>query len=125
MPILFVKALPQHTTDAVGQAIRAATSAIATECGCPLDHVWVTWEEISAGFYFEGHTSQNRQPLKTHPPICELVCFEGADQAKIERMLVQLSRAMESALHLEANIFISYRELKAGQVIAGNGAIRR
>jgi len=123
MPILHVRALPEEDHDKIKNALKMACEAIANAYGCQESHVWATWEEITPGFYIEGSCDSAFQPADTHPPICELVCFEGKNDTKIEEVLLATSKALGEGLGLENNIFVSYREAKAGQAVIGNRVV--
>lgn len=125
MPILQVKALPQKNPELIQPALRKTSLAISKFYECDPSNVWVIWDEIKPHLYFEGENSVNLQPSGTHPPIAELLCFEGLDQKSIESLLETTSKALSSGLNLENNIFITYKEAKSGQVIAGNGVVRK
>lgn len=124
MPILHIKALPQKSSHLIAVATKEVTQAIANRYGCRQEQVWVTWQELSPGHYFEGEKAELEQPLKTHPPICTLTCFEGKTRAEIETLLLEVATVLGAALDLDNNIFIQYQEAKAGQVVAGNGIVR-
>lgn len=125
MPILQVRALPQKNPVRIPQALKKATAAIAAAYGCPPSQVWATWQELRPGWYVEGSQSANLQPNATHPPIAELICFEGKPQEVIEKTLTAAATALAEGLATGKNIFVSYQELKSGQVIAGDGILRK
>ena len=97
MPILHVRALPQKHPRKIKTALKKTIAAIARVYGCDLHQVWATWEEIKPGYYCEGDIEKNQQLKTTHPPICEIICFEGKKP----------------------------NEVKSGRVIAGNGIVRK
>ena len=125
MPILHIRALPQKDPSQIPGALKAATLAMAKVYGCDSSQVWATWEELKPGFYVEGESGADSQPEETHPPIADLICFEGSSPEQIEKVLLAASQALSRELGLGENIFIAYREAKSGQVIAGNGVVRR
>lgn len=125
MPILEIKALPQESPKKVQLALKKTALAIAEAYGCEAQHVWITWEEIKPGFYLEGDSAALAQPLETHPPIARLTCFEGKSSEQIEKVLIAASKTLAGELELKDNMFISYHEAKSGQVIAGNGIVRK
>lgn len=102
-----------------------AAAAIAESYGCAPEQVWVTWDEIAPGMYVEGSKVGQQQPLETHPPIGELIAFEGKSDAVIASVLAAAAGALTQALGIPGNVFITYREAKSGQVIAGDGGVRR
>lgn len=125
MPILHVKALPQRYPERVDQAMGDAAAAIAAAYGCRPEQVWVTWEELSPGRYREGKNAASEQPEATHPPIVEILCFEGKAPAVKEAVLTAAAGALTKALGIPGNVFMTYREVRSGEVIAGDGVIRR
>ncbi len=126
MPILNIRALPQKVSDEkVKSTLKQACIEISKVYGCEQNQVWATWNVIEPGFYFEGNNSSDAQPEKSHPPICELICFEGKSKDQIESVLKIAASTLSSGLEIPNNIFITYREAKSGEVIAGNGIVRR
>ena len=120
-----MRALPQKDSTKITPALKKTTIAISEVYGCSPQHVWATWEEIKPGFYVEGEVDSGEQPDKTHPPICELICFEGKSPEEIEKVLSVAAKTLSSELDIPENIFMTYREAKSGQVIAGNGIVRK
>jgi phenylpyruvate tautomerase PptA (4-oxalocrotonate tautomerase family) len=124
MPILHVKALPQQKQFNISEVLKKTTLAISEAYGCAPQQVWATWEEIPPDHYVEGDISRDAQPETTHPPIAELICFEGKDASTIETVLSVAAKTLSEGLGIPNNIFIRYSEAKSGQVIAGNGIVR-
>ncbi len=125
MPILQIKALPQKSPEALQKAIRRTNQAIAEAYGCEQRHVRTIWEEIKPGCYLEGDEAREQQPADTHPPVGQLLCFEGKDQVTIEKTLLAASQAISSELGLPGNVFISYAEAKSGRAVAGDALLRK
>ena len=125
MPILYVRALPQKVPSKIKIALQNTCVAIARSCGCPLEQVWATWEEIKPGLYTEGKKSADLQSDSTHPPIATLTCFEGKNSTQIEEVLMAASKALGDGLGIQDNIFITYQEVKSGEIIVGNKVIKR
>jgi hypothetical protein len=125
MPILHVRALPQKDQKLIQRALSDTCEAVAKVYGCNPIQVWTTWEEIKPGMYLEGTNLADVQPDSTHPPIVEMICFEGRSPEQIEVLLTTAASALSRGLRIPNNIFISYREAKSGQVIAGDGTIRK
>lgn len=125
MPILEIQALPQKYPGRIQRALKETCLAIAEAAGCDPKHVWATWKDIEPGFYFEGAKTAYSQPEGTHPPMGKLTCFEGFSAEQIEKVLLVASKTLSDNLGLNDNIFITYHEAKSGQVIAGNGIVRK
>ncbi len=126
LPILSIRALPQKVSDEkIKSTLKKVCIKISEAYGCEQSQVWATWNEIQPGFYCEGSNSSDIQTDKSHPPICELVCFEGKSKDQIESVLKIAASTLSSGLEIPNNIFITYREAKSGEVIAGNGIVRR
>lgn len=124
MPILSIKALPQKNPRLAEQALKKTCLAIAEAYGCPPENVWGTWQELKPGFYVEGENRADLQPEQSHPPIGELLCFEGKAADVIEKVLLAAGQTLSRELGIPGNIFIRYEEAKSGMVIAGDGVIR-
>ncbi|MCB0356818.1 MAG: hypothetical protein KDD40_07410 [Bdellovibrionales bacterium] len=125
MQILEVKALPQKDPTRIKSALKKTAVAISEVYGCKPEQVWATWEEIRPGWYVEGENEVNVQPKDTHPPIAQLTCFEGRNGEQIEELLKVAAKVLSESLGIPENIFMTYHEAKSGQVIAGNGIIRK
>ena len=125
MPILHVRALPQKDSSKIAPALKKTTVAISEVYGCSPQHVWATWEKMKPGFYVEGENEASEQPNDTHPPICELICFEGRSADEVEKLLEVAASTLSKELGIKNNIFMTYKEAKSGQVISGNGIVRK
>ena len=125
MPILHVKALPQKDPSLISKALKKTCLKIANFYKCEPNQVWATWEEIRPGHYFEGETEALVQPENTHPPIAQLTCFEGSSAEQIEELLKIASLSLSESLDIGDNIFMTYHEAKSGEVVAGNGIVRK
>ncbi|MEQ1877854.1 MAG: hypothetical protein ABL958_14525 [Bdellovibrionia bacterium] len=125
MPLLQVKALPQNDPTKIQPALKAACAAVAKAYGCETSNVWANWVDIKPGHYVEGDHAAFMQPEKHHPPIAELICFEGKSQEVIEACLLAFSGALTEGLGIPDNIFLTYTEAKSGRTVSGNGKIRR
>lgn len=120
-----MRALPQKVGVDIQSALKKTAVAISEVYGCDPKHVWATWQEIQPRLYVEGTNSEDIQPEHTHPPIGELICFEGKSQDAIEKVLLVAASTLSKELNIPDNIFITYREAKSGQVVAGNGVVRK
>ncbi len=125
MPVLHVRALPQKDPSLIKPALKKTCLAIADIYRCPPEQVWATWEEIRPGWYIEGSKSATMQPPLSHPAIAELICFEGKSPVEIEEILLVASKTLSAALGSGDNIYMTYREVNSGRVIAGNGILRK
>ena len=59
------------------------------------------------------------------PPISTLTCFEGQTPEEVEELLLADAKTLSRALGIVGNIFMSYHEAKSGEVISGNGVVRK
>ena len=123
MPILNIRALPQSDRSKVSDTLKRTAIAISEIYGCEPQHVWATWQDIEPGYYVEGDNTVAEQPAETHPPICELICFEGKPSEQIEEILKIAASTLGEALSIPGNVFITYQEFKSGQVFAGDGIV--
>ncbi len=125
MPILNIRALPQKDPGKIQDALKKTCVAISEVYGCKPEQVWATWEDIKPGMYVEGNNPEDEQPEHTHPPIVTLTCFEGKSPGEVENILTVASTTLSESLGIGNNIFLTYHEAKSGQVIAGNGIVRK
>ena len=124
MPVLQIHALPQKNPERIPKALKDTCAAIAEAYECPIEHVWATWVEIKPGLYVEGRNSADIQPDATHPPIAQLICFEGKSPQQVEKVLLVAAKTLSDGLGISNNIFMTYVEAKSGHVVAGDGLIR-
>jgi hypothetical protein len=127
MPILKMQALPQPGLDqaTIQAALVATCEAIAAAVGVGAEHVWATWSELAPGLYVEGGNGPaESQPQQTHPPIGELICFAGRSREQIEAALQAAADTLGATLGLGRNVFITYREVAPGEVVADGSVVR-
>ena len=125
MPVIEIRALPQAEGVDVSAVIRAVSVRVAEAMRIPPQQVWVTWTTIEPGNYCEGDDERDIQPGATHPPIADIVSFEGQDDATIERILKTIADTLVEHLQLtEGAPFVSYTEARKGRVYTG-GRVRR
>lgn len=125
MPVVHLRALPQPAGVDVTAAARRLCVELARITGGAPKSFWATWETLEPGRYVEGDTPATVQPRDTHPPLVEIVAFEGRDEAEIERILRAVADVLCDALGLEpGNVFATYTEARSGRVFSG-GAVRR
>lgn len=124
MPVLQIRALPQKLPGRIPTALQETCVAIAAAYGCRPEQVWATWEEIPRGFYVEGSHSAEIQPEGTHPPIAQLICFEGKSADEIEKVLLVGAKTLSAGLGIPGNVFMTYVEATSGKVVAGDAVVR-
>lgn len=125
MPVIHVRALPQKEGIDPTRALQALCPEVARTLGLRERQVFGTWETIHPSRYAEGDVLAERQPDATHPPIVELVAFEGRAPELIESAILAIARVLSRELQIEAgNLFITYREARSGQIFTG-GQIKR
>ncbi|WP_027834416.1 hypothetical protein [Maritalea myrionectae] len=117
MPLLHVKALPQSTQVNVPEVLRKTCIAIAEAYGCPVEYVSATWQEIAPDHYVVGgQGGAVRQPTHTHPPVAELICLKGKDEATIEATLQAAGQSLGEGLGLGGNVFVTYHQVGKGRI---------
>lgn len=121
MPLLRIEGLSQKPKTEIQRALKKTCAAIAKAYGCEPSNVWATWVPIE--HYVEGDNAAATQPDSTHPPIANLVCFEGQTPEQIANLLDVGSKTLAQELDIPGNMFMTYTEMKAGEVFT-NGKIR-
>ncbi|MBI4242518.1 MAG: hypothetical protein HY606_00360 [Planctomycetes bacterium] len=120
MPIIQIQSLPQKPSIIRDNAIRKLCTEVSKQCGIPEKNVWATWEIMEPRNYTEGDQLADEQPEQTHPPIVNVIVFEGATQEKIEKMLKSIADTLCKELKLaEGNVFIRYTQVKSGMIYSG------
>lgn len=124
MPVVRISALPQRVGRPPERALAAVAHALAELLDEDPSGTWVTWHEISAGRYVEGGDAPEYQPATTHPPLVELVAFEGRPPELVERMLETVADVLARELELEpGNVFVRYVEATAGRLYTGGSVV--
>ncbi|MEK7483746.1 MAG: hypothetical protein AABZ60_05370 [Planctomycetota bacterium] len=123
MPIIQIRALPQKSGIDIPHVLQTSCVEVANVMQIPVHHIWANWETLQN--YVEGDRSVSIQPESTHPPIVQLIMFEGRSVALIEKIMETIATTLCNTLHLQAgNVYILYTEAKAGLIHTG-GKIRR
>lgn len=118
VPVIRIRALPQHHVDARQVAI-AVANAVATALGEEPRGTWVTWETVDA--YAEGGVVADEQPRDTHPPVAEVLA--GARPAEVvDRMLRAVGDTLVAELGLEpGNVFVTFTEVDPARLYDASG----
>jgi phenylpyruvate tautomerase PptA (4-oxalocrotonate tautomerase family) len=125
VPVVRISALPQPGGLEPERALAAVTQALAGLLGEEPSGSWATWEEIPPGRYAEGDDAPALQPPATHPPLVELIAFEGRPPEVVERMLTTVAEVLERELGLErGNVFVRYVEATEGRLYTGGKVVR-
>ena len=119
MPIILVKGLPQKSGVDVRVALKETCTRLAEMMDIPKRQVWGTWEDIEPGSYVEGDVAADTQPENSHPPIVNVIAFEGRSPDLIRRALNCVAESLGEKLGVGENIFIRYTEAKSGRVWDG------
>ena len=125
MPVIHAKLLPQRPGIDVANVMHSAGRRVAGIVGVPERAVWTTWEYLPPAQYAEGGVCAGEQPRGTHPPLVDLMLFEGRSADKLEEAILAIVEELTRGLQLdEGNVFVAYRELRSGRVFTG-GKLRR
>jgi phenylpyruvate tautomerase PptA (4-oxalocrotonate tautomerase family) len=126
MPVVRISALPQPGGLEPERALAAVTHALADLLGEEPTGTWATWDEIPPGRYVEGGDAPALQPAATHPPLVEVIAFEGRPPDLVERVLTTVAEVLESELRLErGNVFVRYVEAASGRLYTGGAVVGR
>jgi phenylpyruvate tautomerase PptA (4-oxalocrotonate tautomerase family) len=126
VPIVRISALPQPGGVEPERALAAVTHALADLLGEEPSGSWATWTEIPPGRYAEGGDAPALQPAATHPPLVDVIAFEGRPPDVVERMLTTVAEALERELGLgRGNVFVRYVEATDGRLYTGGSVVRR
>lgn len=125
MPVISIRALPQAPGVDRAAAMSKATTAVAAVLGIDARRVWATWTEVEPGLFVEGDVVAQVQPQTTHPPIVDIIAFEGRPPELVERIVRAVVDALGEGLSLPAsNLFVTYSEARSGRLWTG-GTLRR
>jgi hypothetical protein len=125
MPVFEIKALPQKSGVLPQVALKKLCCEIATLMQISESQVWATWQTIEPGLYVEGGVAAELQPDKTHPPIVNLIAFEGRPQALMEKVVERAAEILSSELQLgQGNIYMHLTETLSGRTYTG-GQLRK
>jgi phenylpyruvate tautomerase PptA (4-oxalocrotonate tautomerase family) len=125
MPVIEVSALPQRDGVDAAAAASAVATAVAALLGEEPQGTWVVWRTLEPGCYVEGDDAPALQPRATHPPLVEVVTFEGRPPELVERLLVAVAETLGRELGLEqGNVFVRWVEATAGRLYSGGRVAR-
>lgn len=125
MPIFEIKALPQKQGVNQHAVMKKLCQEIAALMKLPEHQVWATWQPIAPGNYVEGGKGAEVQPESTHPPIVNLIAFEGRPESLMEQVIIRAADILSSELKLErGNVYLQFSETKSGRTYTG-GELRR
>jgi phenylpyruvate tautomerase PptA (4-oxalocrotonate tautomerase family) len=118
VPVIRIRALPQHHADVRTVSI-AVAEAVAAALGEEPRGTWVTWETVDA--YAEGGVVPSEQPRDTHPPIAHVQA--GPRPAEVvDRLLRTVGDSIVEALALEpGNVFVTFEEVDRGRLHDASG----
>jgi hypothetical protein len=124
VPVVRIAALPQPPGVEVERVLAAVTAAVAAVLEEDPRGTWATWSELPPGRYAEADDAPALQPRSTHPPLVELVAFEGRPPALVARMLEAVADALARELRLEpGNVFVRYVEATGGRLYTGGRVV--
>ena len=125
MPIIQIKALPQKSGLDINKILKTLTAEVSKATKIPLNNLWATWETLTSQLYIEGETSSSLQPFNSHPPLVNVISFEGKSIDIQEAIMTTVGRVLTRELQIDqGNCFIVYDEVKAGKVFVGGEILR-
>ncbi len=125
MPVLKIMALPPPPEVDVTAVLSATCVELARVAGVPAHAIWATFLPLAPAHYVEGETAATGAERDTHPPLVELIAFEGRSDALIAAMLETTARCLAEGFRLEpGNVYVSFTEAPSGRVHTG-GHVRR
>jgi hypothetical protein len=124
MPVIQINALPQKPGVDPQAVMKSLCRSLAAVMGLKEKQIWATWETIQPGMFVEGSVAALVQPEATHPPVVNLIAFEGRPKELINRMLECVAQTLSEGLGIErGNVFLTYTEATSGRLYTG-GEIR-
>ena len=125
MPVIQINALPQHEKVNVTAVLAALTTEVARIMDLPARQVWATWQWIEPKFYVEGDVPAVVQPTDTHPPLVNIIAYQGRSPEMIKQVLESIADTLCTQLGTEpGNAFITYTEATSGRVYTGGSVIQ-
>lgn len=125
MPVLKITALPPPADVDVTAVLKGVCVELARVAAVPAHAVWATFVPLAPGHYVEGENAAMGGERDTHPPLVELIAFEGRSEAMITAMLETTARHLAAGFRLEpGNVYVSFTEARSGRVHTG-GQVRR
>jgi phenylpyruvate tautomerase PptA (4-oxalocrotonate tautomerase family) len=124
MPIIRISALPPRNPTDVSNVLGAVCDAVARAANMPAHHIWATWNELKPGHFVEADKPADTIGEATHPPLVEVIAYEGKSADAIEKILTAVADTLVAELQLApGNVFITYTEARANKTYTG-GKIR-
>jgi len=126
VPVVRISALPQLDSVDIPSVLAAVTRDLAALLDEHPGGTWAAWETIRPGRYAEGSQTPEVQPRDTHPPLVQVIAFEGRDPELVERMLTTVAGTLVQELGLgEGNVFATYDEAPSGRIYSGGRILTR
>ena len=120
VPVIEVTALPQADGVDVSATAAAVTRTVAGALGEEPRGTCVVWRTVDARGYSEGGDAPAVQPAATHPPLVEVIAYEGRPADLIGRILVAVADTLAGELRLDAgNVFVRWIEAAPGRLYTG------
>jgi hypothetical protein len=126
MPVISIKSLPfKHSVDIPSILVKLNTNA-SRVTGIDIRHIWSYWEFIKKNHYASGNITKEFTHNSTHSPIVEVISFEGKPGDSVESMLKSIAETISAETGIDiGNIFITYREVRSGEVFDGGEIVRK
>jgi phenylpyruvate tautomerase PptA (4-oxalocrotonate tautomerase family) len=120
VPVIEVTALPQADGIDVSAVAASVTRVVAAVVDEEPRGTWVVWRTLGAGEYSEGGEAPAAQPSSTHPPLVEVVGYEGRPPELVEQVLVAVADTLADELRLDrGNVFVRWVDATAGRLYTG------
>jgi len=126
MPVISIKSLPfKHSVDIPSILVKLNTNA-SRATGIDIRHIWSCWDFLKKNHYASGNITGEFTHNSTHSPIVEVISFEGKPGDSVEALLSSVAETISAETGIDiGNIFITYREVRSGEVFDGGEIVRK
>ena len=125
MPFVDIRSLPFKSDLEIGDVVMKIAAALAKTIELPSKEVCATWTFIEPNHYAHGEALASSQGQLSHPPLVDLLAFQGRPPHIVEEMLRVVAFEVSQAAKVPIeNVFVNYREATKGRVFSEGDIVK-
>lgn len=126
MPVISIRSLPFEKNIDIPFILLKINENASIATGIEVNHIWSYWDFIKSGHYASGSDIADFTGSSKHSPIVEVISFEGKPKDSVEALLTSIAETISTETGIDiGNIFITYREVRSGEVFDGGEIVRK
>ncbi|MEW8626125.1 MAG: hypothetical protein AB2551_10255 [Candidatus Thiodiazotropha sp.] len=117
MPFIHIKSLPFEQPRDISRILQLITEDFSAASGIDKQHITVTWDLLSAGYYTVAGEVSDYQPDSGHPLLVEMLLPDFNSREKIADYIKAVADSLSRHAQVPVNnLFINCRLARPGQV---------